>query len=69
MRSNAQRSAKKRPPQSRREQAVIFALVVIGFGLFVVATAGVTLLPFDQHHYLTKVLGLAIVLGALMRWR
>ena len=53
----------------RRSNLPVFAVALLGFGLFALARVGGTILPFDQHHILTQFLGLALVLGALTQWR
>jgi hypothetical protein len=53
----------------RRSNLPVFAVALLGIGLFVLSRFGVTVLPFDQHHVLTQFLGLALALGALTQWR
>ena len=58
------------PPRRRRgSNIVVFAVALVGIALFVLARFGVTVLPFDQHHVLTQLLGLILVIGALTQWR
>jgi hypothetical protein len=57
------------PRRPRRSNLPVFAVALLGLGLFVLARVGVTVLPFDQHHILTQFLGLALVLGALPQWQ
>jgi hypothetical protein len=35
----------------------------------VLARIGVTVLPFDQHHVITQVLGIGLIIGSLTQWR
>ena len=58
------------PPRCRRRSnLVVFAVALVGAAMFVLARFGVTVLPFDQHHVLTQILGLVLVLAALTQWR
>lgn len=47
----------------------VFAVALLGLILFVLARIGVTVLPFDQHHVITQVLGIGLMIGPLTQWR
>lgn len=55
--------------RSSHSNRLVFAGALLGLTVFVLARLGVTLLPFDEHHALTQLLGLGIMLGALTQWR
>ena len=55
--------------RSSRSNRLVFAVALLGLGLFVLARVGITVLPFDEHHALTQLLGLGLLLGAATQWR
>lgn len=56
----------RRPAWANR---AVFAVAMLGLALFVLARAGVNVLPFDQHHVIGQFLGVGIVVAALTQWR
>jgi hypothetical protein len=55
--------------RTSRTNVLVFAVALLGLTLFILARLGVTALPFDQHHVLTQLIGIGLVLGALTQWR
>jgi hypothetical protein len=55
--------------RASRANYLVLTVALLGLALFVLARLGVTVLPFDQHHALTQLLGIGLALGALTRWR
>lgn len=56
-------------PRPQWANYLVLSIVLLGLALFVLARLGVTVLPFDQHHLLTQLLGIGLALGALTQWR
>ncbi|MEU0108412.1 hypothetical protein ABZ313_24045 [Streptomyces sp. NPDC006251] len=66
-------AARKAQAAHRRDRLILWASLGLGLALFVASLlgniVGFTVLPFDPHHIFGQIVGIALVLYGLTRWR
>jgi hypothetical protein len=67
------RALRRRPGSTRRDRILFRTLTPLGLGLFAVgaigAKTGAYMIPFDPHHMITEIVGLAMAFTGLTRWK